>query len=96
MNSAPKSIEKEENMFDLEPDNKFKQILPTIPIKKGSWSMDFYQYEGFWYPLFHLPGMLFAQEHFKPQPNQVILSSFPKCGTTWLKALAFAVMTRSY
>ncbi|XP_050253596.1 flavonol sulfotransferase-like [Quercus robur] len=96
MNSAPKSIEKEEYMFDLELENKFKQILPTIPIKKGSWSIDFYQYEGFWYPLLHLPGMLFAQEHFKPQPNQVILSSFPKCGTTWLKALAFAIMTRSY
>ena len=95
MSPAPNSIEKEENMSDLETDNKFKQILSTIPKKKGSGKADFYQYEGFWYPFFHIPGILLAQEHFKPQPNQVILSSFPKCGTTWLKALAFAIMTRS-
>ncbi|KAM4073546.1 hypothetical protein ACJW30_10G027200 [Castanea mollissima] len=96
MNSSPKSIEKEEYMPDLEIDNKLKQIFSTLPTKKDAWSMDYYQYEGFWYPFFHIPGTLWAQEHYKPQPNQVILSSFPKCGTTWLKALAFAIMTRSY
>jgi hypothetical protein len=95
MNPASNSIEKEEYMSDLETDNKFKQILSTIPKKKGSGKADFYQYEGFWYPFFHIPGILLAQEHFKPQPNQVILSCFPKCGTTWLKALAFAITTRS-
>ena len=51
--------------------------------------------KGFWYPFFHIPGILLAQEHFKPQPNKVILSSFPKCGTTWLKALAFSITTWS-
>ncbi|XP_030945677.1 flavonol sulfotransferase-like [Quercus lobata] len=63
--------------------------------KKGAGKIDLYQYEGFWYPFFHIPGVLLAQEHFKPQPNQVILSCFPKCGTTWLKALAFAITTLS-
>ncbi|KAL4602180.1 hypothetical protein ACB092_10G035000 [Castanea dentata] len=82
-------------VFTLKTNNKFKQILSTIPKRKGSRKADFYQYEGFWYPFFHIPGVLLAQEHFKPQPNQVILSSFPKCGTTWIKALAFAIMTRS-
>ena len=50
MNPTPNSIEKEENMSNLETDNKFKQILSTIPKKKGSGKADFYQYEGFWYP----------------------------------------------
>nr|POE62655.1 flavonol sulfotransferase-like [Quercus suber] len=36
-----------------------------------------------------------AQDHFKPQPNQVILSSTLNSTITWLEALSFAIMTRS-
>jgi hypothetical protein len=95
-NHGSKSNEKEDYRFDPKTHNKFKEIMSTIPRRKGTLvSDDLYQYEGFWCSSFQLQGILWAQDHFKPQPNQVILSSTPKSGTTWLKALAFAIMTRS-
>ena len=42
-----------------------------------------------------IEGILSACEHFKPQPNDIILRSSPKSGTTWLKALFFAIIVRS-
>ncbi|KAM4125873.1 hypothetical protein ACB094_01G344400 [Castanea mollissima] len=96
MSHAPKSNEREEYQFDSEIDNKLKEIISSVPGKKGAAVTDLYQDEGFWCPLARLEGTLRAQRHFKPQPNQVILSSFPKSGTTWLKALIFAIMTKSH
>ncbi|XP_075656919.1 flavonol sulfotransferase-like [Castanea sativa] len=94
MNHSLKCNEKEEYRFDPTNHNKFKEIMSTIPRRKDAWGFDLYLYEGFWCGSFQFEGMLSAQEHFKPQPNQVILSSTPKSGTTWLKALTFAIMTR--
>ncbi|KAM4097140.1 hypothetical protein ACJW30_08G158100 [Castanea mollissima] len=95
MNHGPKSNEKEECRSDPNIHNKYKEIMSVIPRRKGNWTLDLYQYEGFWCGPYSLEGMLMAQDHFKPQPNQVILSSTPKSGTTWLKALSFAILTRS-
>lgn len=49
--------------------------------------------KAFWYPSFYLKGVKLAQKQFKPQSTDVILCSVPKSGTTWLKALAFAIVT---
>ncbi|KAL4612260.1 hypothetical protein ACB092_08G185600 [Castanea dentata] len=94
-NHGPKSNEKVECRSDPNIHNKYKEIMSVIPRRKGNWTLDLYQYEGFWCSPYSLEGMLMAQDHFKPQPNQVILSSTPKSGTTWLKALSFAILTRS-
>ena len=75
--------------------NDYKEKISTFPKGKGWLSDEVHHYQGFWYNFFYLEGLSIAHEHFKPQPNDIILSSTPKSGTTWLKALSFAIVTRS-
>ena len=94
-NLDPKSNLKEE-LSDPETNKKYKEIMSTIPRWKGMWVKDLYQYEGFWCGAHSLEGILSAQDRFKPHPNDIFLSIAPKSGTTWLKALSFAIITRSH
>ncbi|XP_022766037.1 flavonol sulfotransferase-like [Durio zibethinus] len=74
----------------------FKEIISTLPTENG-WNVFQHLcfYQGFWcFPL-HLEGGMFAQHHFKAQPTDVLLCSAPKTGTTWLKALSVAIVTRN-
>ncbi|XP_068644650.1 cytosolic sulfotransferase 17-like [Aristolochia californica] len=48
---------------------------------KGSWMFD---------ELFK--AAMAMRNHFEPHPNDVILTSFPKTGTTWLKALIYTIL----
>ncbi|KAF8696130.1 hypothetical protein HU200_037020 [Digitaria exilis] len=38
---------------------------------------------------------MLLQDTFKPRKEDIILATQPKCGTTWLKALAFTITNRS-
>ncbi|KAG8079794.1 hypothetical protein GUJ93_ZPchr0007g4239 [Zizania palustris] len=49
---------------------------------------------GFWLHEPIVPGIVAFQRLFTPRPDDVVLASYPKCGTMWLKALAFAAMAR--
>nr|CAB3479515.1 unnamed protein product [Digitaria exilis] len=53
-------------------------------------------HRGFWlWPQTTKRIMLLQDSMFKPRDDDIILATNPKCGTTWLKALAFAITTRS-
>ena len=95
-NHGPTCNGQEEYWSDPKTHEKYKEIISTTPQRKGIWVADLHQHEGFWWSAYSLKGVLWAQDHFMPQPNNVILSSAPKSGTTRLKALSFAVMTRSH
>ncbi|WOG93219.1 hypothetical protein DCAR_0312500 [Daucus carota subsp. sativus] len=70
-------------------------FLSSLP--KHKWCRDdiIYQFDGFWFRLPYLQGTLKLLKDFKPLPTDVILASFPKTGTTWLKSLLFAITQRS-
>ncbi|GAV61937.1 Sulfotransfer_1 domain-containing protein [Cephalotus follicularis] len=52
-------------------------------------------YEGFWYDSVFGVGVLWAHENFRARSDDILLATFPKCGTTWLKALMFAIKNRN-
>nr|P52837.1 RecName: Full=Flavonol 4'-sulfotransferase; Short=F4-ST [Flaveria chlorifolia]AAA33343.1 flavonol 4'-sulfotransferase [Flaveria chlorifolia] len=53
-----------------------------------------YKYQDFWGLQNNIEGAILAQQSFKARPDDVFLCSYPKSGTTWLKALAYAIVTR--
>lgn len=53
------------------------------------------RYQGFWISDVSIPHLMAVQAHFKARLTDVILVTQPKAGTTWLKALAFAILNRS-
>ncbi|XVF11739.1 hypothetical protein REPUB_Repub08aG0053700 [Reevesia pubescens] len=53
-------------------------------------------YQGYWLtPNSALKGLMWIQDHFNPQSTDIFLATFPKTGTTWLKALTFATINRT-
>ena len=70
-------------------------VIPSLPLETRCPPFPLRQYGGFWMPEPFLPGMAAARAGFQPRPSDVVLASFPKSGTTWLKALAFATLNRA-
>ncbi|XBI98248.1 hypothetical protein VPH35_018502 [Triticum aestivum] len=53
------------------------------------------QYHNYWFRPWHLERILLVKQSFVSRADDIILATQPKCGTTWLKALAFTVTNRS-
>nr|GMD38984.1 flavonol sulfotransferase-like [Ipomoea batatas] len=72
-------------------------LIPELP-RERAWVRDqdyIHLLNGFWYPTWVIHGLVALQQHFKPHPNDVLLASYPKSGTTWLKALLFSIVNRA-
>ncbi|KAK9910568.1 hypothetical protein M0R45_034524 [Rubus argutus] len=71
-----------------------KELLLSLPRERGSISRHLYQFQGFWYSSGLLQSLIAFQKHFPASDSDIVLASVPKTGTTWLKALTFAVVNR--
>lgn len=71
-----------------------KDLMSSLPKQRGWIVPQIYNYQGFWHTPRQLQGVLAFQTHFKAQNNDILLITTPKSGTTWLKALTFAVVNR--
>ncbi|KAK1258811.1 Cytosolic sulfotransferase 16 [Acorus gramineus] len=91
---TPNKMKGEETRVDEKTQEKYAHLISTLP-KKKSWGRYLHMYHGFWYSSFVLHGVMSVQDNFKAHPSDVLIASFPKSGTTWLKALVFALLNRS-
>uniref|UniRef100_A0ACD6A442 Uncharacterized protein n=1 Tax=Avena sativa TaxID=4498 RepID=A0ACD6A442_AVESA len=90
---AFKDVHKEED-DRICPPEEYADIISTLPSFESS-GLRVRLYQGVWLLDHVVPGIMALQRRHKPQLGDVVLASPPKSGTTWLKALSFAVMGRA-
>ncbi|KAF3431626.1 hypothetical protein FNV43_RR26357 [Rhamnella rubrinervis] len=72
-----------------------RDLLPSLPSEKGWVAAHLHQYQGFWHTTRQLAGVLSCQKHFQAKDTDILLVTNPKSGTTWLKAISFALVNRA-
>ena len=91
-------MEKKEFWMNLREEDltdETKTLISSLPSEKEYLGGNLCKYQGSWYYYNFLQGVLNVQRGFQPQDTDVIVASFPKCGTLWLKALTVALLERS-
>ncbi|XP_061997771.1 cytosolic sulfotransferase 15-like [Rosa rugosa] len=71
-----------------------KALLLSLPKEKGWRTLHQYRFQGFWCQSAEIQSIMAFQNHFQANDSDVVLATIPKSGTTWLKALAFAIVNR--
>ncbi|XP_062192534.1 cytosolic sulfotransferase 15-like [Phragmites australis] len=71
-----------------------ESLTSTLPMREGWWR-PFFLVQGCWLTPQAAKSVELVQAQFQPRSDDIILATFPKCGTTWLKALAFTIANRS-
>ncbi|KAI3968520.1 hypothetical protein MKX01_007830 [Papaver californicum] len=63
--------------------------------RDGLGNYAFYQHQGFWFYAKGIENVKDFQQNFKALDTDIVIATIPKAGTTWLKALAFAIVNRT-
>ncbi|KAF8012385.1 hypothetical protein BT93_I0512 [Corymbia citriodora subsp. variegata] len=72
-----------------------RDLLSSLPSEEDWVAASLCLYQGFWFPSRLLSGVLACQNHFQAHASDILLVSNPKSGTTWLKAILFALLNRA-
>ncbi|AEC05746.1 unnamed protein product [Arabidopsis thaliana] len=71
-----------------------RALISSLPKEKGWLVSEIYEFQGLWHTQAILQGILICQKRFEAKDSDIILVTNPKSGTTWLKALVFALLNR--
>ncbi|KAK7322602.1 hypothetical protein VNO77_25990 [Canavalia gladiata] len=86
-----KVIEEEEKLCQ-----ETKELILSLPREKGWRTSYLYLFQGFWCQLKEIEAIHSFQKHFQAKDSDVLVATVPKSGTTWLKALTFAIVNRQH
>ncbi|KAL9234315.1 hypothetical protein vseg_009199 [Gypsophila vaccaria] len=77
-------------------EEEVERLTKHLPKTNLSSNFRLVKYQGFWCPDYsnYLASILAFQRHFQARDTDLIVASFPKTGTTWLKSLLFSVINR--
>lgn len=73
---------------------EFQEMLDSLPKERGWRTRYLHLFQGFWCQAKEIQAIMSFQKHFQSLPNDVVLATIPKSGTTWLKALTFTILNR--
>ncbi|CAN6675773.1 unnamed protein product [Malus baccata var. baccata] len=73
-----------------------KDFIFSLPTEKGWVADGLHKYHGFWLSTKQMHGVLACQKHFQAVDSDIVLVTTVKSGTTWLKALMFALVKRAH
>lgn len=76
-------------------DDEFQELVQTLPKDKNWYGTHLFFYQGFWCASRVFRAMICFQKHFQALDSDIFLTSIPKSGTTWLKALTFSIVNRN-
>ncbi|XP_054785269.1 cytosolic sulfotransferase 12-like [Prosopis cineraria] len=91
-NSEPSDTPKYLQKVELTQENK--DLIANLPSDTFWRPITIHQYDGFWHTTKQLQGILNSQKHFNAHDSDILLVTLPKSGTTWLKALTYAMINR--
>ncbi|XP_072963191.1 flavonol sulfotransferase-like [Typha angustifolia] len=89
------NLTKEEEESNRRTYQNLSQLVSTFPRVEADDVWKLYRHRDGWCSdLPSIVSAMVANQHFKARPSDLILTSYPKSGTTWLKALLFATVHR--
>ncbi|KAL1300669.1 hypothetical protein HN51_045325 [Arachis hypogaea] len=71
-----------------------KNMIISLPRERGWRTRYLYFFQDFWCQSAEIQSITKFQNHFQAKDTDIIIATIPKSGTTWLKALAFAIANR--
>jgi hypothetical protein len=78
-----------------EEDIKLKEQILSLPRESGRFANQYYYFfQNFWCVPSQIQSIISFQNNFQAKHSDVVIASIPKSGTTWLKALTFAIVNR--